>query len=234
MRKLERLGPLLDGERQMLLDLSLDVQQVCAHQDLVRSGDPALCCLLLLDGIACRHKLLRGGRRQIMAFHVAGDLTDLTALLLEQVDCNIGTLTPAKVAFIPHATVLGWAEPYPNLMRLLWLDTLITAAVLQEWVVNVGQRPEYERVAHLLCEQVSRMRAVGLAAGHLCELPLTPDVLADATALPIAHVDRALRELQYEGLIAPLDRSLRVLDWDGLKRAGGFDPSYLHQLGMAA
>lgn len=218
----------------MLLDLPLDVQQVRAHQDLVRSGDPAQCCLLLLDGFACRHKQLRNGRRQIMAFHVAGDLTNLTGLLLGQVDCSIRTLTPARVGFIPHDTVLGWSGPYPNLMRLLWLDTLITAAVLQEWVVNVGQRPAYERVTHVLCEQVSRLHAVGLAEGHRCELPLTQDVLADAVALPVAHVSRALQELQDAGLIAHLDRSLHVLDWDGLKRAGWFDPGYLHQLDMAA
>ena len=37
-----------------------------------------------------------------------------------------------------------------------------------------------------------------------------------------------MQELRGAGLIKLTKETLKVLDWDGLKRAGDFDPTYLH------
>jgi hypothetical protein len=37
-----------------------------------------------------------------------------------------------------------------------------------------------------------------------------------------------LQELRGAGLISLKGSTLKVLDWDGLKKAGDFDPTYLH------
>lgn len=234
LRKLERLGPLSDAERGVLEALPLDVRRVGAGRDLVREGDRPSNCLVLLEGFAHRYRALEDGRRQIMAFHVAGDMPDLTSLLTRRMDHGIAALTPVLVAPVPHATVLEWTERHPRLGRLLWQDTLLDGAIFREWVVNVGRRTAYQRVAHLLCELVTRLRALGLARDHGCDLPVTQVELADATGLSPVHVNRVLQELRGDGLIEPRGRVLVALDWEGLKRAGGFDPAYLQQLGAAA
>ena len=234
LRKLERLGPLSDVERGVLEAMPLNVRQVGADQDLVRDGERTSHCLVLLEGFACRSKMLADGRRQIMAFHIPGDVPDLTSLLLGKLDHNISTLTPVRVAPIPHATLLGWSEQHPNLGRLLWRDTLIDAAIFREWVVNVGRRSAHARVAHLLCELVTRLRTMGFAQGHSCDLPITQVELADATGMSAVHINRVLQELRGEGLIEIGGGTLVALDWAGLKQAGEFDPTYLHQLAAAA
>lgn len=119
---------------------------------------------------------------------------------------------------------------HPHLGRLLWCDTLIDASIFREWVLNVGRRSATERVAHLLCEMVTRLRAVGLD----CHLPITRAKLADATGLSAVHVNRTVRELQGDGLIELSGRRVATLDWERLKRTAGFDPGYLHQLAAAA
>jgi len=89
-------------------------------------------------------------------------------------------------------------------------------------------------LAHIMCEFIVRMRAVGLAEDHQCELPLTQAELGDALGISTVHVNRTLMELRGEGLIKLQGAKLTVLDWDRLKTVGEFDPTYLHIKPQAA
>jgi hypothetical protein len=42
------------------------------------------------------------------------------------------------------------------------------------------------------------------------------------------HVNRVLQDLRGDNLITLHGGSVKVLDWERLKRAGEFDPTYLH------
>lgn len=234
IRKLEVLGPLTDEERRVVGGLHLCSRPVAADCDLVHEGERRSHCLLLVEGFACRYKMSQNGARQIVSFHIPGDFVDLQSLLLGTMDHSIAAITPVQVAAVPHATLLGWTQPYPNLVHLLWRDTLIDAATFREWVVNVGGRTAYQRTAHLLCELVARLRAVGLARGDTCDLPISQVKLADALGLSPVHTNRMLQQLRGEGLIELGGGLLVVHDWEELKQAGGFDPTYLHQLAVAA
>lgn len=117
---------------------------------------------------------------------------------------------------------------FPRLGDLFWRDTLIDAAVFREWVVGLGRREAYGRMAHLLCEMMTKLGAVGLADGKRCELPITQGQLGDALGLSTVHVNRVLQALRGAELITWRGRTLTVLDWGGLKEAGEFDPTYLH------
>ena len=229
VRKLEQLGPLSDQERSLVETASFAVLELKDDQELVREGDRPSYCPLLLEGFACRYKSLESGQRQIVAFHVPTDLCDVTSMLLSQLDCSISTLTPARVAMIPNATLLSWATHSPGLGRLLWRASLIEAAISREWIVNVGRRTAYQRTAHLLCEMVQRLHPAGLANGQACELPLTQFELADALGLTPVHVNRTLQWLRGEHLIEFSNGMLLVRSWRELKQAAGFDPAYLHQ-----
>jgi len=229
IRRLEQFGELSKQEKQSIENSTFSVRQIGGDQDIVRVGDAPVYCPLLLDGFACRYKMLENGQRQIMALHVPNDFRDLTSILLKKLDHSIGTLTPAKVALIPHATILDWAWNHPGLGQLLWRATLVDAAVSREWIVNVGRRTAYQRTAHLLCELMLRMRAAGLAQGLACNLPITQIELADALGLTPVHVNRTLQWLRGESLIELSGKTLTVRNWRELKRAAGFDGTYLHQ-----
>lgn len=231
--KLEQLGRLSDEERRVVEATSFSTRNIEADQDIARSGDRLLHCPLLLDGFACRYMMLESGQRQIMAFLVPNDICDLTAMLLRKMDHSIGTLTAARVAYIPHATLLGWTKQHPGLAQLLWRATLIDTAISNEWIVNVGRRTAYQRTAHLLCELMSKMRLAGLARGLVCDMPLTQIELADALGLTPVHVNRTLQWLRGESLIEFGGGVLTVRNWRELKRAAGFDPAYLHHAAAA-
>jgi CRP-like cAMP-binding protein len=168
------------------------------------------------------------GKRQILAFHIAGDIPDLQSAQLEVLDTSLGTLTPARVAFIRHDALNEVCKQHYRIARALWRQTLTDAAIFREWVVNVGRREALNALAHVMCEFVIRMRARGLSDGEECELPITQAELGDAMGISTVHVNRTLQELRARGLIRLQGARLKVLDWDGLKELGEFDPTYLH------
>lgn len=228
VRKLESIADLSAEEREAILGLPLRTQALQAKQDIVREGDrPSQCCLIL-NGWACRYKLLGEGRRQILSLHIPGDVPDLQSLHLHTMDHSLGTLTKATLAFIPHDALRALTVRFPNVAAVLWRDTLIDAATFREWMTGMGRRDAYERIAHLFCELYLKQEAVGLATEHRCQIPLTQIELSDALGLTPVHFNRVLKEMREKRLIAMKAGTLAIEAWDELARACEFDPTYLH------
>ena len=228
IHKLESVFTLTDDERQVLETLPMQVTVIKDDQDIVREGDRPTRSCLILSGFACTYKVTAGGKRQIVAFTMAGDIPDLQSLHLKVLDISIATISPCRVGFITHEALREICARYPRLAAAFWRETLIDAAIFREWVTNVGQREAYQRMAHVFCELLVRLRAVGLAEDHVCDLPITQGEFADAIGVSNVHVNRVLQQLRADGLIETRGTQVKVPDWDKLKQAGEFDPTYLH------
>ena len=233
VQKLESIAPLTTEERQALLDLPMTVWSYVRGQDIVRDGDRPGECSLILEGFACRYKLLPDGRRQIMAFHTPGDMPDLQSLHIEVMDHAVGAMMPTRAAFIPHTSLRALTGRYPGLVHAFWRDTLVDAAVFREWLVAVGRRDAHERIARLVCEMLLRFKAVGLASENVFEFPATQADLADALGLSNVHVNRVLQDLRRDGLITWTRTTVTILRWKELQDRGLFDDTYLHQTAEA-
>jgi len=232
VRRLERRSPLGEEDRRALLSLPYNAKRLAAGAHIIRDGDPADNCCLLLSGFAYRYKITGEGGRQIISFHVAAEFVDLQNSLLGIADHSVQLLTEAEVALIPANAVQELALTRPAIARTLWIDTLIDASIFREWVVNVGRRDSRARVAHLLCEFSLRLEAAGLASNHHYELPMTQEQLADAVGLTSVHVNRVLKQLGEEGLIRRDRRSITIEDWGRMRQAGDFNERYLHHDAM--
>ena len=233
VRKLESITDLTAEERQALMDLPMTVRSYVRGQDIVRDGDrPSECCLVL-EGFAFRYKLLPDGRRQIMAFQTPGDLPDLQSLHIRVMDHSIAAMMPTQVAFIPHRSMLDLTERFPGLLHAFWRDTLVDAGIFREWMVGVGRRSAHERIAHLICEMLLRLKAVGLAPDHTFKIPATQADIADALGLSNVHVNRVLQDLRRAGLITWTNVTVSVLKWEELEAQALFDGTYLHQVHQA-
>ena len=227
IKKLEGVASLSAAERRILVEAAARTREVGADQDLVQDGDRTRDCHLILDGVVCRYKLLAEDKRQIMGFQIAGDFCDLTGFVLGRMDHSVATLSPTKLAVIPHALLQRVCEDSPHLARALWQETVIDASVSREWIANIGRRSAYQRIAHLLCEMHCRLKAVGRAENGSFEWPITQTEVADAMGLSNVHVNRVLKELRAEGLIEIRARAVVVLDLERLQQAGEFKPDYL-------
>jgi CRP-like cAMP-binding protein len=228
LTKLSLRSTFTDDERGALLALPVDEARLAAHATIAHPGDTATRACVLLDGYAARYKLLPDGSRQIVALHIAGDLMDLQSAVLKAADHGIVALGHARVAYLPHPAVLAVAERFPGIARAFWLETLVDGAIYAEWLLNVGQRDAYGRLAHLFCEMLMRSDAVGLSRGESFPFPVSQGELGDATGLTAIHVNRTMQQLRKDGLVSTRGTDMCVEDWHALVQAGSFDPTYLH------
>jgi len=229
VRRWSKHAKLSRDDVEALLSLPFTRKNFGKDAYIVREGQKAVECCLLLRGLAFRQKLLRDGSRQIISFHIPTEFVDLQNSLLGVADHSVQSLYRAECAMIPRDALTNVADEHPALRMAMWVDTLIDASIFREWVVNVGRRDSKARIAHLLCELILRLQKIGAGNGGQYDFPLTQEQLADATGLTAVHTNRTLQSLRKDGLIQLTAKSLTVLDWEGLREVGDFDELYLHQ-----
>lgn len=228
LHKLAARSPLSDQERALIAALPSGEVRISSREFIVHEGEHLNRSVLLLGGIAARYKLLPDGGRQIVSLHVAGDVIDLHTTILKVADHSVAAFGPARIAYLSHEALRAVIDASPAIARALWREALVDAAIAREWLLNVGRRDAYGRIAHLFCELALRMEVVGLYRGGSFPLPLTQGDLADATGLTPVHVNRTMQRLRADGLVSTRGTELCIHDWDGLALAGTFDPAYLY------
>ena len=221
-----------EEERTALEAACSEVRVVEARHDLVKERSSTDAMHILLEGWACRYKLVRNGTRQIPALLVPGDICDIDALLLDRLDYSVAALTPCTVAILPRAAVLELSARYPRIASaFLWL-TMVENSILTEWTLCLGRRSASQHLAHLFCEMFFRLSAVGRADEDGYVLPLTQEQIADVLGLTNVHVNRTLQSLRSEGVVASDRGRLTILDFEALKRRADFDTAYLRPEGL--
>jgi len=210
-----------------LAQLGLRDRQFAPDQDLTREGDKSANVMLLTDGLAARYKLLSSGRRQITTLLVPGDFLDLSSFLVPRRDFGVVAVTSCRAVVIEHDQLRRVCEADPAATHLLWTETSIEAAIQREWLVSMGRRSAKGQMAHLFCELMVRLSAVGRSEPSAFHLPLTQNELADVLGLSPVHVNRILKELRRDGVIAWTNYRIEILDWQGLAEIAEFNPAYL-------
>ncbi len=225
--RLSSLVPLSHAEIEALQRIVANAVRVEADEELVREGSRFDGVLIVQDGLACRYRLLPGGQRQITAYLIPGDLFGLQLGPADTMTSSLGTLTACSVVRVARSDVAALMGQHAGLAQALRAVAAIDEAVLNEWLVNIGRRTSFERIAHLLAELLVRFRAVGIARDDGFDFPMTQVDLADTVALSAVHVNRTLQALRAEHLIRWERRRLTVLDVDRLAALAMFNPAYL-------
>jgi CRP-like cAMP-binding protein len=170
------------------------------------------------DGWAMRYRELENGRRQIMDFVLPGDLCDPCVLIAERSDFSVAAVTDLTYTLIRQGRLLELVKQHPRLALILWWDEAAEADRLRSHLTAVGRWSAYERVAQLLIELWTRLKAIHRATDHGFDSPLTQEMIADATGLTPIHVNRVLRRMEREGLIRRNGRTYTFPDFARLQK----------------
>ena len=227
LNRLTSHSVLTDEEQQAILNLPGHAEQVQPHRDFVPLGDIADHVSLIVAGIVGRFDQSDEGARQITAMHIRGDVCNLHSVVQPLATSALQALSVATILRIPHVSIRAAAGRYPAIAEALWRDCTVDAAILAEWIVNVGRRDAKTRIAHLLCEMATRLDARKGANDFVFDWPVTQTQLAEATALTAVHVNRTLQSLRADGLVEWHQRVIRMPQWDALVEHAEFDPAYL-------
>ena len=229
LRRLSVVSELGDDDVQAIRSLPIVIRHMQAGEPIVRDGDrPAECCLIV-EGFCSRAKTTSRGQRQILSIHIPGEIPDLQSLHLHVLDHDLVTLNASTLGFISHSSLRALTRARPHVAELLWRDTLIDASMFREWIVNVGQRPAPNRLAHIVVELRERLSVIGRVDGNRFDMPLTQEQLGEAMGITSVHANRVIKQLRDDNVLDFHRGSVTVLDERRLQELADFDRRYLHQ-----
>ena len=179
------------------------------------------------NGWLLRYKILHGGSRQIIDFILPGQIFGLQACLFKNALYSVAAITESSLSEIPFEMIDNVFERSPRLARALFWSAISETAIVGEHLVGAARRSAYERISHLLLELFVRLKGSGVADDMSFELPLTQELIGDAVGLTTVHVNRTMRSLREDKLIAVDGKRVTILDFEGLSLISDFENSYL-------
>jgi CRP/FNR family nitrogen fixation transcriptional regulator len=174
--------------------------------------EPAEYVYQVKSGAVRSYKLLTDGRRQIGAFHLAGDIFGLE----NGGDHRFTTeaIVDTTVRLIKRQSLEMVAESDAVVARNLLSMTTSNLQHAEDHMLLLGRKTSLERVAAFLLEMDKRLTAAGVMA-----LPMSRRDIADYLGLTLETVSRALsrlHELGTLGFIGNTQRQIVLLDRDRL------------------
>lgn len=224
--RLAGLVPLGPQERAALAGLSGAIVQIGAGVDLAPTGRSAN-VHYVVEGLVGRFAQFSDGARQITALHIPGDVADLHAVVQPGVAPPLQALGTTTLVRVPLQEMAALVRRLPALGQAFWAYCAVEVAVVERWAANLGRRAAIQRMAHLLCEMGLRIEQSGRGTRRAFVLPLSQMQLGDALGLTPVHVNRTLKRLRDDRLVAVAGRQVEILDWPRLRDLGDFDPAYL-------
>jgi CRP-like cAMP-binding protein len=222
LRRLSGYAPLAPEDEALLRQVTAHPALVPARTELVRDGEAAPRPQVLVEGWACRQRLLADGRRQIVFVLLPGDPIGFTRRRRPMPFGSVTTLTQAQVseAGLLRDSARDSARGAPG--EPPGRETGLAAALREAWemeeiwlvnqVVRLGRQTAYERVAHFLLELRERLAAVGRVQDNRFTFPITQEVLADALGLSVVHMNRTMQQLRRDGLIEQRATAITLRD----------------------
>jgi CRP-like cAMP-binding protein len=182
--------------------------------------------------------LLEDGRRQIIRFHLRGDLLGGDSLVFAEAPDAIVALTDCEVQLIDKARFGRIFAEQPRLAALLFAMKQVDRVQLTDRMTSLGRSSAKGRVAALLLWIANRVKMADAASGDSIPVPMTQEEIGDATGLTAVHVNRTMRALVEQGLIARSAGAIRILDPARLARVANhierkelLDPNWLPKAG---
>lgn len=207
-----------DREEGLVRRLEDNQEDHGAGVNLFGAGDELDQLLVMRKGWAFSSRYLPEGKRQVLQIHVPGDLVALPDIVFETATSELDTLTECTVCPFPRSHIDDLFRSAPRLGAFLYSLAMVERAILLDRATALGRFDAPARVAHFLLEIYSRLLITHPDLGGDFELPLTQDLIGDATGLSSVHVSRTMGWLESEGLIErPTRRRVVLREIEALK-----------------
>lgn len=217
---------LTEGEAEAL-DALEDQVRSYRRGAIVRSENVSARELFVVQkGWLHSYALLSNGSRQIMRLHFPGDIIGLSSLAFGKSTDSIIAVTDVTLCPFDRDKLAVVFEQHPRLSALIFTICIAERVSLADRLASVARTSARSRVAALLCEIIARMRISGGAEMNEFHIPLTQEEIGDATGLTAVHVNRMMRGLVDDGLIARNGSVIRLVNEKALVAEVNFIDRY--------
>lgn len=180
--------------------------------ELFAEGDASSFFYKVVSGTVRTVKLLADGRRQIDAFHIAGDMLGLDQGASYRLTAE--AVEPATVIAYRRSDFASLMQRDPAVTEALMTATLANLDRAHEHMVLLGRKTATERMASFLLDLAQRLSC----ADRVC-LPMQRTDIADHLGLTIETVSRTLSQMVQAKLIRLADtgRTIVLVNKDALQ-----------------
>ena len=172
--------------------------------EIFGEAEPADYVYQVIDGAVRSYKLLSDGRRQIGAFHLAGDIFGLENGPVHRFTAEAIVDTTVRLA--KRTSLEHVAETDALVARDLLSMTTSNLQHAEDHMLLLGRKTSLERVAAFLLEMDRRLSGADVMA-----LPMSRRDIADYLGLTLETVSRALSSLHERGFLDFLGQTQRQI-----------------------
>src|SRR3954470_23314010 len=172
--------------------------------EIYGEAEPADYVYQVKKGAVRSYKLLSDGRRQIGAFHLAGDIFGLENGGVHRFTTE--AIVDTTVRLVRRQSLELVAQDDAVVARNLLSMTTTNLQHAEDHMLLLGRKTSLERVAAFLTEMDKRLTAAGIMA-----LPMSRRDIADYLGLTLETVSRALSRLHELGVIGFIGNNQRQI-----------------------
>ncbi|BDI59608.1 Crp/Fnr family transcriptional regulator [Qipengyuania nanhaisediminis] len=227
LAKYGRLDALRQEEAAVLEKLAINPRSYDAGALLVASELDEPDSLFLIDeGRLFASTDLPNGERAITRLYYAGDIVGSANVPFTHATQSITVLQPSVLFGFPRSQLARAFRDFPRLAAIFYTFAALENAILNDRLVSVGRTRGRSRLAALLLEIWARRRLTGITPENCFRIGLTQSQIGDCIGLTEVQVNRLIRSMDHEGLIARKGDMVHILRPDDLARIGQFRDRY--------
>ncbi|PKP90508.1 MAG: transcriptional regulator [Alphaproteobacteria bacterium HGW-Alphaproteobacteria-16] len=223
---LSELVELTPSETSALVRLEERQRHVRRGAILLRENEPGGELFVLRKGLMMSYVLLDDGSRQILRFLFPGDMIGIPSMVYRESPETLCALSDCVVCPFDRAAFSELVVAHPRLSALILALSQVERVALTDRLAALGRTSAKARVGALLLELRNRLRATDKSIDNSYPLGLTQEEIGDATGLTAVHVNRMLRQLEEEGMIARESGRVTLLDPRALAGAANYVNRY--------
>jgi CRP/FNR family transcriptional regulator len=214
----EFLDALVRGEEKICALLKGSAFALGADEVLIEADAEHRFVYRLLEGWACRTRLLPDGRNQFILVFLPGDLFAVKSMFITRHTDAVMSLSPIVAERIDYGDLhAAYVKDSDIATRCIW-QVMEEERRLHSWVTGLGQGSAEERLALLLVDFRGRLVLSGTIPKDSLTypMPLTQSQLADHLGLTPVHVNRVLKSFREAGIVTVRHGHVDIADLDRL------------------
>jgi CRP/FNR family nitrogen fixation transcriptional regulator len=171
--------------------------------EIQADGEPAEYFYQVETGAVRTYKLLDDGRRQIIAFHLPGDVIELEPS--RDYRLSAAAAASSVVRVVRRSAIVAMAQRSADLASEIWRRTSSDLQFAREQQLALGRKNAEERMASFLLQMSDRS-----LSKPIIELPMGRRDIADYLGLTVETVARSLTQLESTSAIRRSQRQIRL------------------------
>ncbi len=222
VRRLATRIALTPAELRFLENASDRTVRFRRHDLIQLTGEPAEQAFFLERGWAMTFSDFPDGSRQSRRLHFPGDILGLPSMAMKHHPTNVEAITDVVVAPFNKGMIAELIACHPRLAAILFIFAQEERITIGDRLCALSRLSCKGRLAFLLMDLLSRLRASGPDVASTFELHLTRAEMAEITGMSPVHASRVWGELLDDGCISYDRPFVTIEDEPGLMAVSNF------------